>query len=141
MATTKKTTTKKGNGGRPKAITDTVLRKLEEGFLKGYNVTECCFFADVPKSTYYDYLNEHPSYSDRIELLKSNTRMIAKTNVHDKIKGGDDYTSRWYLEHTSDEFNPKQKQELTGKDGNPIEVQSTVQIYLPDNQREDKPKE
>ena len=35
MATQKK----KNAGGRPKAITDTVLRKLEEGFLKGYNVT------------------------------------------------------------------------------------------------------
>ena len=132
---------KRGVGGRPKAITDTVLRKLEEGFLKGLNVTECCLFADVPKSTYYDYLNAHPSYSDRIELLKSNTRMIAKMNLYDKIQGGDDYNSRWYLERTSEEFNPKQKQELTGKDGNPIEVQSTVQIYLPDNQREDKQKE
>lgn len=132
---------KKGVGGRPKAITDTVLRKLEEGFSKGLNVTECCLFADVPKSTYYDYLNAHPSYSDRIELLKSNTRMIAKMNLYDKIQGGDDYNSRWYLERTAEEFNPKQKQELTGKDGNPIEVQSTVQIYLPDNQREDKPKE
>ena len=137
MATRKK----KNVGGRPKAITETVLRKLEEGFSKGLNVTECCLFADVPKSTYYDYLNSHPSYSDRIELLKSNTRMIAKMNLYDKIQGGDDYNSRWYLERTSEEFNPKQKQELTGKDGNPIEVQSTVQIYLPDNQREDKPKE
>ena len=137
MATKKK----KNVGGRPKAITEAVLRKLEEGFSKGLNVTECCLFADVPKSTYYDYLNEHPSYSDRIELLKSNTRMIAKMNLYDKIQDGDEYNSRWYLERTSDEFNPKNKQELTGKDGNPIEVQSTVQIYLPDNQREDKPKE
>ena len=137
MATQKK----KNVGGRPKAITEAVLRKLEEGFSKGLNVTECCLFANVPKSTYYDYLNENPAYSDRIELLKSNTRMIAKMNLYDKIQGGDDYNSRWYLERTSEEFNPKQKQELTGKDSNPIEVQSTVQIYLPDNQREDKPKE
>ena len=90
MATKKK----KNVGGRPKAITEAVLRKLEEGFSKGLNVTECCLFADVPKSTYYDYLNAHPSYSDRIELLKSNTRMIAKMNLYDKIKGGDDYNSR-----------------------------------------------
>ena len=67
MATTKKRSNK-GAGGRPKAITESVLRKLEEGFSKGLNVTECCLFADVPKSTYYDYLNAHPSYSDRIEL-------------------------------------------------------------------------
>ena len=137
MATRKK----KNVGGRPKAITETVLRKLEEGFLRGLNVTQCCLFAEVPKSTYYDYLNAHPDYSDRIELLKSNTGMIAILNVHDEIKNGDVNTSKWYLERTSEEFNPKQKQELTGKDGNPIEVQSTVQIYLPDNQREDKPKE
>ena len=140
MATTKKRSNK-GAGGRPKAITEAVLRKLEEGFLRGLNVTQCCFFAEVPKSTYYDYLTAHPSYSDRIELLKSNTGMIATLNVHDEIKNGDVNTSKWYLERTSEDFNPKQKQELTGKNGNPIEVQSTVQIYLPDNQREDKQKE
>lgn len=140
MATTKKRSNK-GVGGRPKAITETEIRKLEEGFSKGLNVAECCLFANVRKSTYYDFLNAHEEYSERFETLKSNVKMIAKMNLYDKIKVGDDYNSRWYLERTSDEFNPKNKQELTGKDGKPIEVQSTVQIYLPDNQREDKPKE
>ena len=62
-------------------------------------------------------------------------------NVKNAIDDGDKDMSKWYLEKTDNGFNPKQKQELTGKDGNPIEVQSTVQIYLPDNQREDKQKE
>lgn len=140
MATTKKTTTKKGNGGaggRPKTITESVIRKLEEGFSKGLNVSECCLWANVPKSTYYDFLSANPEYSERFEALKSNVRMIAKMNLYDKIQDGDDYNSRWYLERTSDEFNPKQKQELTGKDGAPIEVTSAVQIYLPDNKREE----
>ena len=154
--TNKKTTTKRkamgktkagekrirrAGAGRPQIMTETTIQKLEEGFLKGLNVMECCLWANISKSTYYNFVEERPEYLDRFEQLKSNTRMIAKMNLYDKIQGGDDYNSRWYLERTSDEFNPKQKQELTGKDGNPIEVQSTVQIYLPDNQRDDKQKE
>lgn len=157
MATTKnKTTTKRKptgktktgekrirrvGAGRPQIMTESTIQKLEEGFAKGLNVMECCLFADISKSTYYNFTTEHPEYLERFETLKSNVKMIAKMNLYDKIKVGDDYNSRWYLERTSDEFNPKNKQELTGKDGNPIEIQSTVQIYLPDNQREDKTKE
>ena len=48
--------------------------------------------------------------------------MRAKLNLADKLDEGDDYNSRWYLEKTSDEFNPKSKQEVTGKDGGAINI-------------------
>ena len=140
MATTKKRSNK-GAGGRPSIMTKDVVNKLEIAYTAGANDTQACDFADISRTTLYKYINEQEGFADKIEQWKQRLKLRAKMNIQNAINDGDKDTSKWYLEKTDEAFNPKNKQELTGKDGNPIEVQSTVQIYLPDNQREDKPKE
>ena len=140
MATTKKRSNK-GAGGRPSIMTKDVVNKLEIAYTAGSNDTQACDFADISRTTLYKYINEQEGFADKIEQWKQRLKLRAKMNIQNAINDGDKDTSKWYLEKTDEAFNPKNKQELTGKDGNPIEVQSTVQIYLPDNQREDKPKE
>lgn len=113
---------KKHPGGRPTVMTNDTLEKLEYAFSRGLNLTESCLYADISLKTFYNYTKKHEEFLQRLELLKGNMRMRAKLNLADKLDEGDDYNSRWYLEKTSDEFNPKSKQEVTGKDGGAINI-------------------
>ena len=138
---TNKVTPQTNRVGRPTVMTNDVIAKLELAYTAGANNTQACDFAGISQDAFYDYIKKYPEFSDKIERWTQRLKLGAKMNVKNAIDDGDKDMSKWYLEKTDNGFNPKQKQELTGKDGNPIEVQSTVQIYLPDNQREDESKE
>ena len=107
MARKKKKTS---NAGRPTVITDVVVGKLEMGFSKGLNKTECCRFAGISRDTLYEFLKTNPKFSDRIEELQSHPSMKAKINIADRIEKGDIDLSQWYLERKCrDEFSLKQE--------------------------------
>lgn len=101
--------------GRPPKVTDEVLRKLEDAFLKGLSDREACFYADLAESTFYDYCKKHKDFSERKELLKENVKIRAKMNVADRISGGDIDLSKWYIERKcKDEFSLKQEVQHSG---------------------------
>ena len=97
-------------GGRPTVMTDEIVGKLEYGFMKGLNVTECCHYADISRTAFYDYLEKNPEFTDRIEELKSSPSTKAKLNVVEAIENGDTDLSKWWLERKNkDEFSTKQE--------------------------------
>lgn len=101
---------RKNKGGRPPVMTPEVVGKLELGFSKGLNKTECCRFAGISRDSLYEYLKTHPEFSDRIEELQSHPAMRAKINIADRIEKGDIDLSQWYLERKCrDEFSLKQE--------------------------------
>jgi ACT domain-containing protein len=96
--------------GRPTIMTDAIVSKLEYGFMKGLNVTECCHYADISRNCFYEYLDKNPEFKDRIEELKSCTSARAKLNVSEAIDNGDKELSKWWLERRNkDEFSVKQE--------------------------------
>ncbi len=102
--------------GRPKAVTDEVLRKLEEAFLIGATDKEACLVANIGMSTLYDYCQAHPDFADRKEELKDMPKYKARRNIVDAIDKGDKTISQWYMERkVKNEF--AQRQELTGDEG------------------------
>jgi hypothetical protein len=56
--------------GRPTAITETSVRKLEEAFAMGFNTKEACQIADISRSTLYKYFSENQTFRTRLEKLK-----------------------------------------------------------------------
>ena len=100
------------NRGRPTVMTNEVVSKMEYGFMKGLNVTECCLYADISRNCFYEYLEKNPDFKDRIEELRSNPSTKAKLNVVEAIEKGDTDISRWWLERRNkDEFSAKQEVE------------------------------
>lgn len=96
--------------GRPTVMTPETIAKLEYGFMKGLNDTECCLYAGIHRDTLYDYCNKNPSFSDRKEDLKKQPSVQAKLNVTEAIENGDIDLSKWYLERRNkDEFSLKQE--------------------------------
>ena len=100
----------KNKGGRPTVMTDAVVSKLEYGFMKGLNVTECCHYADISRTAFYDYLDKNPAFTDRMEELRSSPSTKAKLNIVEAIEAGDPGLSVWWLERRNkDEFSTKQE--------------------------------
>lgn len=109
----------KDERGRPTVMTEEVIRKLEDGFLKGMTDREACLYADISSSTFYKFCQENPDFSERKEELRDNVKMRARINVAEAIVGGDKPLSQWYLERKAkDEFSGRT--ETTGKDGEPL---------------------
>lgn len=114
------------NRGRPTIVTDAVVAKLEYGFMKGLNVTECCHYADISRNCFYEYLEKNPDFKDRIEELRSNPSTKAKLNVVEAIENGDTDLSKWWLERRNkDEFSTKQEIDADVKGDIEISIELT----------------
>ena len=64
--------------GRPTVVTPIIVGKLEEAFAMGCSDEEACLFADINKSTLYDYIKRNPEFADRKENLKKNPVLKAR---------------------------------------------------------------
>jgi len=109
--------------GRPTVVTEDVLRKLEEGFCAGLTDLQCCLYADIPASTFYDYCRNNPEFSNRKEILKDQPLIRAKLNVTKNINMGDLTDSKWYLER-------KGKKEFSLRTENDTTLGGKIEICL-----------
>lgn len=101
MAKSKKETSNeetKNLGGRPTVVTPEVISKLEKAFAMGSSVTEACFYADISRQVFYQYLNSHPDFKDRVKRLQSNPVLRARNVIMTALSDGDVGIARWYLE-------------------------------------------
>jgi hypothetical protein len=100
--------------GRPTLMTPETISKLEEVFSIGGSDNEACFYADIGKSTLYNYQQEHPEFVERKEALKERPILKARQTV---VKGLDEAdNAKWFLERKlKKEF--ANRQEVTGTDG------------------------
>jgi ACT domain-containing protein len=103
-------------GGRPTVMTPETIDKLEEAFSNGATDQEAIFLANISKSTFYDYCQANPEFSERTDALKEMVKYQARKNVVEKIREGDIAQSNWYLERKAkNEFSTRQ--ENTGAEG------------------------
>ncbi len=79
----------KNKGGRPTKMTPETIQKLETAFIAGCTDLEACCYADVSKSTLYDYCQDNPEFSERKETLKNQPVMQARFIVQESLNTGD----------------------------------------------------
>jgi len=95
--------------GRPSAMTDRVLDKLETAFKMGCTDVEACLHAGICRQTLYEYQQEHPEFIDSKEEWKQTPILNARTKVVEAVKE-DTKAAQWYLERKkADEFSAKQE--------------------------------
>ena len=101
-------------GGRPTVMTPQVVAKLEEAFAIDASVAEACFYADISRDAYYDFLKISPQFSDRVEALRQKPILKARQTI---VRGLDEpANAKWYLEKKkSTEFGIKADVDITVK--------------------------
>lgn len=75
----------KGKGGRPTVMTEEVLKLLEHAYGYGASDIEACQYAGIGKSSLYDYLKEHPEFSEKREALQTKTNLLARKTVNEEL--------------------------------------------------------
>ena len=121
--TKKKKPEDKEKVGRPTILTPEIIAKLEQAFSMGCSDLEACFYADIGKTTLYNYQNAHPEFVERKERLKERMIFKARTVIADALNNKDENTARWYLERKrKDEFSTKQENVLSTVDNSPFEI-------------------
>ena len=114
----KKENGKNDTGAPPWEPSPAQLKILEDSFKLGAKIKEALAQAKIPSSTFYDYLNKHPDFSEQIDWWQQYPIMLAKHSVVAHM-GEDGKLALDYLKlKCKDEFNTRT--EITGADGTPM---------------------
>lgn len=100
--------------GRPSEMTEEKVKKLEEVFAIDGTVEEACFYADISKTTYYNWLEKKPELVDRFEALRQRPFLKARQTI---IKSLDQpqHAFEYMKRKKKDEFGDKAEIELIEK--------------------------
>ena len=102
--------------GRPVWEPDAAqLKILEDSFKLGAKVKEALAQAKIPQSTFYDYLKDHPDFSEQIEWWQAYPIMLAKHSVVAHMNEDGKLALEYLKCKCKDEFSPRT--ELTGGNG------------------------
>lgn len=105
------TETNPTGGGRPPAITEVTLAKLEAAFMYGCSDGEACLYAGIYPSTLYHYQKDHPEFKERKDLLKKMPFLQARQATVASFPKRPDIALRFLEDRLPEEFSPKMKHE------------------------------
>lgn len=119
--------TKKNPEGKQKSpkLTEDTIRKLEEAFSIDASVKEACYYADISTDTFYRWIKKYPKLSYKLERLREKPVLKARQTVVRSLDNPD-YAFKYLERKKKDEFSPRQ--ELTGKDGEPIKTSYEIKL-------------
>ena len=81
---------------RPSEKTPEKVKKLEEAFAIDSTIEEACFYADISKQTYYNWLEGEPELVERFEELRNKPVLKARRTIVNALDNPLD--AKWYLE-------------------------------------------
>ena len=108
---------------RPTKLNNSTIQKLRDAFKMDCTVLEACWYANIGKSTYYDWISENKEFSDEIEVSKKYLELRSRQVIANSIEWWDTKTAMWYLERKRrKEFsiNYIVEEKETGEDDNPL---------------------
>jgi len=95
-----------------------VVRKLTDAFSIGCTVSEACLYAGISRDTYYRWVKNNKTLSDKFKQLLETPILKARQELVKGIDGNPELALKFLERKKKDEFSLRK--ELTGKDGEPI---------------------
>lgn len=97
-----------------KNIGEEQVKLLEEAFAYGADVRAACYYANISRQTYYNWIASFPELAERFDTLREKTPMLAYKVIHNKLEEGDNDTAKWLLERKrKSEFSTKVESDIT----------------------------
>ena len=133
---------KKSNAGRPTVMTDEVLAKLEDGFLRGYTDLEACLYSDISADALYAYQLLNPEFTKRKQLLKQNIKVVAKNALFTALEGNEqtpgnpDLALKTLERLDKKNWSTRSENQNLNKDGEPADNKLTVEFVSTDKPKD-----
>ena len=107
----------KYNKRKQAKLTESTVKKLEEAFSIGADITAACAYADISRQSYYSWVEEMPELQEKFDKLREKPVLKAYNTIMKDLDKPE--SAKWYLERKrKKEFSTRK--ELTGEDGGPI---------------------
>ena len=108
---------------------ESILKALEQSL--GV-VTVACKKADVPRSTFYKWINEDEAFAIAVNDIENIALDFAESQLHSQIGNGNTSATIFYLKTKGKNRGYIERQEITGADGMP----TNFQIEIIDNTKD-----
>lgn len=118
----------KNKGWRPSEMTAEKVKKLEEAFALDCSIWEACFYADITKQTYYNWLEKNPKLVDRFNALREKPVLIARQTVVKDLKTNPDMAMKYLERKRKKEFSTRREVDETSTQK--IEI---IKVWSKDN--------
>src|SRR5689334_5914892 len=73
-------------GGRPTIYGPVVVGKLIGAFQLGLSVATACDIAYIEPSTFYDWMNKYPEFSEKITAARTYGKVLAAQQIQDVLQ-------------------------------------------------------
>ena len=89
-------------------LDENTVKKLEEAFAIGADVSAACFYADISRQTYYNWVNNDKKLKEKFDSLRERPVLKAYQTVAKNLDNIE--TAKWFLERKrKNEFSLKQE--------------------------------
>lgn len=95
--------------------TDEVVGKLVEIFKIDWTITEACSYANIDRSTYYDWLDKDEEFSNKMGDAKEYAFIEARRTINKAIKEGDWRLALDIMRRRDGRYKDKAESEVTGE--------------------------
>ena len=102
-------------------MSDEKIKKLEEAFALDCSINEACFYADISKVTYYNWIEKKPELLNRFEALREKPVLLARQTVVQAVKTNPDIALKYLERKKKAEFSTRS--ELVWHDDWPVQVE------------------
>jgi hypothetical protein len=92
-------------------------------------VTTASALADVSRATHYRWMQEDKDYADAVNDLQEVALDFAESALQKQIAKGDTTAIIFYLKTKGKKRGYIERQELTGAEGGPLNIQSTIIVH------------
>ena len=102
---------------------ESILKALEHSL--GV-VTVACRNAEIPRSTYYKWLNEDDKFAKEVLDIENIALDFAESHLHSQIRKNQTAATIFYLKTKGKKRGYIERQEITGADGMPTNFQIEI---------------
>ena len=102
---------------------ESILKALEQSL--GV-VTVACKKADMPRSTFYKWMNEDEEFAKQVKDIENIALDFAESQLHKQISENSTSATIFYLKTKGKKRGYVERQEITGADGVPTNFQVEI---------------
>jgi len=95
-------------------LSDETVKKIEEACAIGASIMEICYYADISKETYYNWIEEFPELREKFDRLRQRPVLKARQEVVKGLDNNPEFSLKVLERLKGDEFSLKTEQKLTG---------------------------